>query len=105
MSKSNIVRGNILTALAVQVSLDLPSVATVTTAVSTVTVNGAKTTDMVFASLLTNPTAGYSLVGAWVSAADTVSLRFSNVTAGTIDPATFSINLLLIKPEYFLTSV
>lgn len=105
MSKSNLIRGNIKAILAVQVSVDLPSVGAATTVNQTIAVAGAKTGDMVFASILNNPTAGYFLGNAWVSATDVVTVRLGNTTAGALDPGVVNINLLIVQPEYMLSTI
>lgn len=107
MSKSNVVMGNLKWALAVQVaSSDLPNVTAATTAQGTVTVPGAKVGDMVFTSIDgLSASAGYFISNAYVSAADTVSIRFGNVTAGAINPSTFNINMLIVRPEYMLAAI
>lgn len=105
MSKSNIVRGNLITALAVRVSLNLPNVGAATTAEQTISVPGVKTGDMVFVSIDGAQNAGYFTSNSYVSATDVVTVRFGNTTAGAIDPGTFNVNMLIVRPEYTLASV
>jgi hypothetical protein len=64
-------------------------------ATTTVTVTGAVTGDAAFASF-SNDLQGI-LLTAWVSAADTVSVRFQNETGGTIDLANGTIRAWLRK--------
>lgn len=110
MSKTNVVMGNLKWALAAQVTLyDMPNVGAATTAQGTAQVPGVKVGDMVFVSMDGfSGNAGYFISNAYVSAADTVSIRFGNATAGAINPAaasTINLNLLIIRPEYMLASI
>lgn len=70
------------------VSINPASLATVTSADTTVTLTGVATGDTV---VLNPPTAGLTagmqIGGVWVSAADTVKLRLYNGSGGTIDEA------------------
>ena len=78
-------------------TLSPAAVATVTTAEQNVTVAGLNTTDMVFIGPYTCSTA-VGLVGARVSAANTLTLRFVNPTAGSVTPtASGSYTFLIIK--------
>lgn len=66
--------GNVRFMAIAQVTFDPASVATATTAEQTMTVPGVRTTDFVFVSKPT-ATAGFGVVNARVSAADTISTR------------------------------
>ena len=66
-------------------SLDVASVAANAESVQTFTVTGLTTEDIVTVNKQSN-TAGLDLVQAWVSAADTLSLKFRNTTGSAIDP-------------------
>lgn len=74
------VKGSLL-----QVTLSPAAVGAATTAEQNVTVTGLKTTDLVFIGPYTCATA-VGLCGARVSAADTLTLRFVNPTAGSVTP-------------------
>jgi hypothetical protein len=82
----------ILTASA---SLNFPSIATLSSATLTITVEGANKGDVVTA---TPPTLAAGLTyEAYVSAANTVTVRITNVTAAAIDPAAASWTVKVIK--------
>lgn len=74
---------NVLTATA---TLDFGSIAAAATATLTVTVTGATTNDSVALGLPAAPTSGI-VFQAYVSAADTVTVSATNITAAPIDPA------------------
>ena len=76
----------ILTATA---SLDFPSVAAASSQDLTITVTGAAVNDSVALGLPATPTAGI-VFSAFVSAANTVKVRATNITASAIDPAAFT---------------
>lgn len=63
------------------------SVAANTTAEQTFTVTGLATSDKLVVNVVALMGAGLGLVGARVSAADTLALTFANVTAGALTPA------------------
>jgi len=76
-------------------SLDFPSIAAVSQANLTIAVTGAAVGDEVIMGLPAAPTAGI-VFNAFVSAANTVTIRASNITAGAIDPtaATYSVAVI-----------
>jgi hypothetical protein len=76
-------------------SLDFPSIAAVSQANLTITVNGAAVNDDVILGLPAAPTVGLTF-DAFVSAANTVTVRATNVTAGAIDPAAATYSVLVI---------
>jgi hypothetical protein len=67
-------------------TLDFPSISAASQQSLTVTVTGAAVGDVVQLGLPASPTANIVFFG-FVSAADTVTIRASNITAGAIDPA------------------
>lgn len=69
------------------VSVDLASIGTLAVVEASVTVAGAATGDAVIATPPAALAAGLMVVGAFVSAADTVKLRVYNSTGGSIDEA------------------
>lgn len=79
------------------VVIDPASVAANTTARQTFTVAGLKVTDFVQVS---KPTlnAGLGVVGATVSAANTLAITFVNATAGAIDAASEIWRVAIIRP-------
>jgi hypothetical protein len=76
-------------------TLDFPSIAAVNVQDLTITVTGAAVGDAVFFSLPAAPNAGV-VFNAWVSAANTVKIRATNVTAGAIDPASASYRVVVM---------
>ena len=66
-------------------TLNPASVAANSESVETITIAGVTTQDIISVNKPTN-TAGLDLVGAWASAADTVSVKFRNATGSPIDP-------------------
>jgi hypothetical protein len=77
-------------------SLDFPSVAAAGTADLTITVPGCVVGDDVQVSITAAPTTTLRFV-AWVSAADTVTVRAINHTAGAIDQAATVYRVLVFK--------
>ena len=67
-------------------TLDFGSIAAASQADLTITVTGASVGDSVSLGLPASPTAGL-VFNAWVSAANTVTIRATNITAAAIDPA------------------
>ena len=95
---SLIPRGNVRNLFMVQVTFNPAAVATITTAEQSTTVVGLKTGDMVFWQKPTN-TAGVGVVNMRVSATDTLQVTFVNPTAGSVDAASETWTLLVIRPE------
>lgn len=76
-------------------SLNFPSTATRLSSDLTITVTGASTNDFVIVhpgTVVTNTT--YT---AWVSAANTVTVRFNNYSGGTLDPAAGTFRVVVLK--------
>jgi hypothetical protein len=83
--------------LSATATLDFASTLTlVDSADLTVTVTGAAVGDAVFIGLPAAPTAGFTFMG-FVSAADTVTVRAHNCTAGTVDPASATYRVTVVK--------
>ena len=93
-----IARGNIRGIFGITVTFNPASVATITTAEQTTTVIGLKVGDFVYWTKPTN-TAGVGVVNMRVSAADTLAVTFVNPTAGAVDAASESWNLLIFRPD------
>lgn len=91
-------RGNIARIFAMTLVFNPASVATVTTAEQTVTVNGLLPGDFVILQKPTN-TAGFGIVNARVSAANTLAVTVVNPTAGSVDAASETYQLLVFRPE------
>lgn len=79
-------------------TLDPASVAADTTAEQTFTVKGL-TTDMFVSVNKPSATAGVGIVGARVSAADTLAITFANVTGLAVDPASEDYLVYWFLPE------
>ena len=79
------------------VTLDFPSTAAQQSSDLTVTVTGAADGDPVFLGVPNAAVNANSCYTAWVSAANTVSVRFSNYSAGAIDPASATFKVAVFK--------
>lgn len=77
-------------------SLDFPSTATRVSADLTITVTGATTNDFVIVNPPSASLVANTCYTAWVSAANTVTVRFNNYSGGTLNPAagTFRVTVL-----------
>lgn len=102
---SGIIGGNIFAICAVQVTIDIASVAAATTAEQTFTVNGTLPGDFVLVSPASTLNAGLAIAGARVATANTIILRIINATAGALDPASAVVSLLVFRPESFAGAV
>ena len=91
-------RGNVRSIFMIDVTFNPAAVATITTAEQTTTVTGLRTGDMVFWQKPTN-TAGVGVVNMRVSATDTLAVTFVNPTAGSVDAASETWRLLVIRPD------
>ena len=67
-----------------------------TESVQTFTVTGLTTTDIVVVNKPTNQ-AGLDLVHAWVSAADTLSIKYRNPSGGNITPTSEAYRILAVR--------
>lgn len=75
-------------------TLDFPSISAVSQSDLTITVTGAAVGDEVVLALPAAPAAGI-VFNAYVSAANTVTVRASNITAAPVDPASASYSVLV----------
>jgi hypothetical protein len=91
-----VLAGNVRGMWLVQATFDPANIATITTAESTATVPGLRTTDFVFASKPTL-TAGLGIAGMRVSAADTLAVTFVNPTAGGVNAASETWTFLVVR--------
>ncbi|CAB4121127.1 hypothetical protein UFOVP154_30 [uncultured Caudovirales phage] len=82
---TNIPRGSVRGIEILEVTLSPATVATTTSAEQTFTVQGLRLHDFVWVNKPTTQ-AGLCIVGARVSAADTLAITFANVTSGTLTP-------------------
>jgi hypothetical protein len=88
--------GNTITkVLSGSASLDFGSVGAAAQADLTITVTGAATGDEVIMALPAAPAAGL-IFNAFVSAANTVTIRASNITAAPVDPAAATYGVIVI---------
>lgn len=76
-------------------SLDFPSINAASQADLTITVTGAAVNDEVVMGLPAAPTAGI-IFNAFVSAANTVTIRATNITAAPVNPAAATYNVAVI---------
>jgi hypothetical protein len=82
---------------AVSVTVDPPSIVTVSESDQAVTVPGIKSGDLVVAvSPGSVSNAGYYIRRAVVSADDTVTITWRNESTGTVDPASLTLTFLFI---------
>ena len=77
-------------------SLNFGSIASAGSADLTITVTGAAVNDEVVLGLPAAPTAGI-IYQAFVSAANTVTVRATNITTDAVDPAAQTISVAVIK--------
>lgn len=95
----SVIGGNIRAMGILTVTIDPASVATITTAEQTFTVNGLRVGDVVYVNKPTNTT-GVGVVNARVSAANTLALTFVNPTAGGVDAASETWTVIWFRPDY-----
>lgn len=76
-------------------ALNFPSIASQAQADLTLTVTGAAVGDSVALGLPAAPAAGLAF-NAFVSAANTVTVRASNVSAGAVDEASLTFNVIVL---------
>lgn len=93
-----IARGNVRSIFMIDITFDPAAVATITTAEQTTTVLGVKPGDMVFWQKPSN-TAGVGVVNMRVSATDTLAVTFVNPTAGSVNAASETWRLLVMRPD------
>jgi hypothetical protein len=82
--------------LAASAALDFASIAAAASADLTIAVTGAAVNDTVRLGLPAAPTAGI-IFQAFVSAADVVTIRATNITAGAVDPASATYAVTVIQ--------
>lgn len=75
------------------------------TAAQTFTLNGLKTSDMILRVDPPSTTAGLAIVGARVSAADTLEILFGNFSTGALTSATGTYRVHVFRPENSYSSV
>lgn len=88
--------GNTITkVLSATASLDFGSISAASQASLTITVTGAAVGDEVIMALPAAPAAGI-VFNAFVSAANTVTIRASNITASPVDPVAATYGVIVI---------
>ncbi len=100
MPSTTIPRGNIILNLAIAPALTPVAVAANTTAEQNFTIQGLLVGDLVGVYASVAQTAGVGIVSARVSAANTLTIGFSNNTAGSLTPVAGSYAIELNRPEY-----
>ena len=76
--------------------LDFPSTGAVSTSDLTVTLTNAAVGDAVYIGLPSAPSAGFVFFG-FVSAANTVTVRAMNITAGALDPVSATYRVTVVQ--------
>lgn len=71
----------------------------------TFTVTGLKTTDEILKVTPPSTSAGLAIVGAWVSAADTLEVVFGNFSTGALTSAAGTYKVHVFRPETVQSSV
>lgn len=99
MPQTTISRGNILYDFLIGPSLTPVAVAQATSAEQSFTVPGLVVGDIVDVNLNGAQTAGLGIVNARVSAANTLTVMFSNATAGSLTPAAGTYVVNVTRPE------
>lgn len=83
--------------LSASATLDFPNTTAQLSADLTITVNGARTGDCVIVGVPNGSVNANSAFTAWVSADDTVTVRFNNYSAGAINPASGVFNVIVFR--------
>lgn len=83
-----------------QATVDFPSISANTTGELAVTVPGVLATDhYVGCEIASTLNAGLGVVGGYVSAANTVTLRVMNTTAGALNPASATMQIHVLRGD------
>lgn len=95
---ATIPRGNVQGLFHLRLSIDVASVAINTTAEQTFTLPGVRVGDVI---IVNKPTlnAGLGVCNSRVSANDQIALTFNNNTAGAIDPAAMTYDIIVFRPD------
>lgn len=99
-----IIQGNIASINVISVAFTPVAVGAATSAAQSITVPGVLVGDTVIVNKPTT-TAGVSIGGATVSAANTVAVTYVNSTAGSLTPAAETYLFTVIRPESAGSSV
>ena len=99
MPSTTILRGNILNYFLIQPTLTPAAVAANTTAAQSFTVPGLLTTDVLTVSPIGAQTTGIIIANDYVSAANTLTIQFGNLTASSATPAAGSYLIEVIRAD------
>jgi hypothetical protein len=99
MPSTTILRGNILNYFLIQPTLTPVAVAANTTAAQSFTVPGLLTTDVLTVSPIGAQTTGIIIANDYVSAANTLTIQFGNLTASSATPAAGSYLIEVIRAD------
>lgn len=99
MPGTTIGRGNVLYDYLIGPNLTPASVGANTSADQNFTIAGLQSGDFVDVNLQGAQTAGIGIVNAWVSAANVMTIRFQNSTAGALTPAAGIYGINVTRPE------
>jgi len=94
---ANTTRYTLAKTITTTATLDFPGTGAQSSSDLTVTLNGAVTGDVVAIGPASASMAANSCFTAWVSAANTVTIRFNNYSTATLDPASGSFRVSVIK--------
>jgi hypothetical protein len=94
---NNAVRHNVNHGLTASATLNFPSTTTLLSADLTITVTGAADGDIVSLGVPNTAVNANTSYSAWVSAANTVTVRFNNYSSGTVDPASALFKVFVTK--------
>jgi hypothetical protein len=99
MPSTTVLRGNILQYFLIQPTLTPVAVAANTTAAQTFTVPGLLTTDFLTVSFNGAQTTGIIIANDYVSAANTLTIQFGNLTASSATPASGQYLIEVIRAD------
>ena len=99
MPSTTVLRGNILQYFLIQPTLTPVAVAANTTAAQTFTVPGLLTTDVLTVSPTGAQTTGIIIANDYVSAANTLTIQFGNLTASSATPASGQYLIEIIRAD------
>lgn len=96
---TGILIGNTYGLSVVSTTINLASVAAATSAEQTFTIPGLQVGDFVVVEPPSTLNNGLGIVGARVSATDTLALRVMNATAGALDAASATFRVMVLRPD------
>ena len=99
MTSTTILRGKMLNYFLIQPTLTPVAVAANTTAAQSFTVPGLLATDVLTVSPIGSQTTGIIIANDYVSAANTLTIQFGNLTASSATPAAGSYLIEVIRAD------